>query len=92
MKIVEFCFDTTDLILSKHPILTGKVSVEKRVHVTETDENGSKTLLGTDVFLTIIEAITELKEDVTLPTQFSENTHFHKVYKNGWIVSYFEAV
>jgi hypothetical protein len=73
------------------PMLTGKVTQEKRDYIT-IDLNGSKSLVGVDTYLTLCEVKTALEDGVTIPTHLSPQTNFRKLTSDIWVISFHEPV
>lgn len=73
------------------PLMTGKVTQEKRSYVT-VEVNGSKVLVGTDVFLTLCDVKTSIEDGATIPTHLSRETNFRKLTDDIWVVSFHEPV
>ena len=73
------------------PLMTGKVTQEKKSYVT-IDLNGSKVLVGTDVFLTLCDVKTSIEDGSTVPTHLSKETNFRKLTEDIWVVSFHEPV
>jgi hypothetical protein len=74
------------------PLLTGKVTQEKKNYVTMLDTKGSRTLIGVDVFLTLCDVKTELEDGSTVATHLSSNTNVRKLSEGIWVVSFHEPL